>query len=376
VYDSTSSARHYTRESIATGPPSLWRYGALLPVETPAEQRLAPGFTPLVAAPRLAEALGVRALQLKLDTANPTHSFKDRVVRGRLREGPRARPADAGLLVDREPRGRRRGACRGRRARGGRFCPQGWSRRSCWRPPRTARRSTRCSGATTTAAGSRSSSPSSCRGRFVNVGLRAYYAEGSKTLAFEIAEQRGWAAPDVVVSPVASGALFSKLGRGFGELLAARPGRRHAAAARRRQAEGCAPVAARSTRASASSDPAAVVRELARVGNPADGDHAVAAARGLRRAVNAVPENEIGSNMALLAESSGVFGKGPRRALRRRAAPGGRWPAPSAREDRSSSSYTGDGLKTPRHVADRASRDRADAEACSNSSESRYDFTS
>ena len=65
---------------IASGPPSLWRYGALLPVQTPAEPRLAPGFTPLVEAPRLAEALGLRELYLKLDTANPTHSFKDRVV--------------------------------------------------------------------------------------------------------------------------------------------------------------------------------------------------------------------------------------------------------------------------------------------------------
>ena len=80
VYDLDEIRPQLTREKIATGPPSLWRYGALLPVETPVDPRLPPGLTPLVQAPRLAEALGVRELWLKLDTANPTHSFKDRVV--------------------------------------------------------------------------------------------------------------------------------------------------------------------------------------------------------------------------------------------------------------------------------------------------------
>ena len=80
VYDRDEQRRTVSRESIAAGPPSIWRYAPLLPVAPPAEQRLAPGFTPLVAAPRLASALGVRELWLKLDTANPTHSFKDRVV--------------------------------------------------------------------------------------------------------------------------------------------------------------------------------------------------------------------------------------------------------------------------------------------------------
>ena len=80
VYDLDELRPRLTRESIASGPPSLWRYGALLPVETPTDPRLPPGFTPLVQASRLAEAIGVRELYLKLDTANPTHSFKDRVV--------------------------------------------------------------------------------------------------------------------------------------------------------------------------------------------------------------------------------------------------------------------------------------------------------
>src|SRR5437868_8417734 len=80
VYDREEQRRSVTRESISAGPPSIWRYAGLLPVAAPAEQRLAPGLTPLVEAPRLAEELGIGRLWLKLDTANPTHSFKDRVV--------------------------------------------------------------------------------------------------------------------------------------------------------------------------------------------------------------------------------------------------------------------------------------------------------
>jgi len=80
AYDFGALRRTLTRERIEAGPRSIWRYADLLPVAAPAEQRLAPGFTPLVQAPRLAEELGVRELWLKLDTANPTHSFKDRVV--------------------------------------------------------------------------------------------------------------------------------------------------------------------------------------------------------------------------------------------------------------------------------------------------------
>ena len=80
VYDVDELRRTLTREAVEAGPPSLWRYSPLLPVQTPAEPRLAPGLTPLVPATRLAEHLGVAELYLKLDTANPTHSFKDRVV--------------------------------------------------------------------------------------------------------------------------------------------------------------------------------------------------------------------------------------------------------------------------------------------------------
>jgi threonine synthase len=188
---------------------------------------------------------------------------------------------------------------------------------------------------------------------FVNVGLRAYYAEGSKTLAFEIAEQLGWQQPDVVAIPIASGALFGKVAQGFAELRSL--GLLDGDAPRQigGQAAGCAPVAAafaedapvRPVR------PETVARSLA-IGSPADGDFAVGAARASGGAVYAVPEEEIGENMGLLAETSGIFGETAagvtvgalREAVRRNEV---------GADDRVVLLVTGDGLKTPGPVADR-----------------------
>ncbi|MBV8256270.1 MAG: pyridoxal-phosphate dependent enzyme, partial [Actinobacteria bacterium] len=219
VYDREEQRRTVSRESIEAGPRSIWRYADLLPVAAPAEQRLAPGLTPLVSAPRLAEALGVRELWLKLDTANPTHSFKDRVVAvaaakaleigattlscsstGNLANAVAARAAAEGIEAavlcpaDLEPEKLVATAIYGAKILAVEGTYDDCSRLSVelsfeldW--------------------------------AFVNVGLRSYYAEGSKTLAFEIAEQLGWELPDAVVAPIASGAMFSKVHQGFGELL-------------------------------------------------------------------------------------------------------------------------------------------------------------
>jgi threonine synthase len=186
---------------------------------------------------------------------------------------------------------------------------------------------------------------------FVNVGLRSYYAEGSKTLAFEIAEQLGWQLPDVVVGPIASGAMFSKVHQGFGELLelglVAGIGPRLYGG----QAEGCAPVAAAFTeeRRVTPLRPDTVARSLA-IGSPADGDLAVATAKASGGAIHAVPEDEVGPNMALLAETSGVFGEtaagvtlGALRAAVAAGEVGG--------DDTVVLLVTGDGLKTPQPVA-------------------------
>ena len=353
VYDRDEQRRTVSRESIAAGPPSIWRYAALLPVDAPAEPRLAPGLTPLAAAPRLAGELGVGELWLKLDTANPTHSFKDRVVAvaaakavelgrttlacsstGNLANAVAARAAAEGLEAvvlcpaDLEPEKLVATA-----VHGARIIAVDGSYDDC------SRLSVELSFELDWA--------------FVNVGLRSYYAEGSKTLAFEVAEQLGWEQPDVVAAPIASGAMFSKVHQGFAELREL--GLVDGAAPRLvgGQAEGCSPVATafhdggrvRPVR------PATIARSLA-IGNPADGDLAAATARASGGAVYAVPEEDVAANIALLAETTGVFGEtAPAVTL------GALQTAVERGElgasDRVVLLVTGDGLKTPGLVADR-----------------------
>ncbi len=310
VYDWETLRRTVTRERIAAGPPSLWRYADLLPVPAPEEPRLAPGFTPLQPAPRLAEELGVAELWLKLDTANPTHSFKDRVVAVAAEQ---AKALGLGTLSC-SSTGNLAGAVAARAAAEGLeaavFCPADLE------PEKLA--AAAAYGPTIYAVDgtydhcSRLSVELSFElpWGFVNVNLRSYYAEGSKTLAFEIAEQLGWRTPDAIAIPIASGALFHKVGQGFAELRAlglleddGRP------ALVGGQAEGCQPVATafrEGTRVQPVR-PSTIARSLA-IGNPADGDFAVATARESGGAIHAVPEDEVGENMALLAATSGVFG--------------------------------------------------------------------
>jgi threonine synthase len=353
VYDLDEVRRTLTHDAVAAGPQSLWRYAPLLPVAPSSEPRLAPGLTPLVPAPRLAEALGVGDLHLKLDTANPTHSFKDRVVAvacakalehgattlacsstGNLANAVAARAAaegvDAAVL-----------------------CP------ASLEPEKLT--ATAVYGATIYAVDgsyddcSRLSVELSFEldWAFVNVGLRSYYAEGSKTLAFEIAEQLGWELPAAVVAPIASGAMFSKLHQGFSQLLDVGLTDGEGPRLYGGQAEGCSPVATAfaEDRRVTPLRPDTVARSLA-IGNPADGDLAVATARTSGGSIHAVREDEIGENMALLAETSGVFGETATGvalgALRRAVADGA-----LGTDDTVVLLVTGDGLKTPQPVADR-----------------------
>ena len=353
VYDWDAVRESFTHESIAAGPHSIWRYAPLLPVDPPAEPRLAPGLTPLLAAPRLASALGIGELYLKLDTANPTHSFKDRVVAvacakalelgattlacsstGNLANAVAARAAAEGIEA-------------------AVLCPADLE------PEKLS--ATAVYGATIYAVDgtyddcSRVSVELSFEldWAFVNVGLRSYYAEGSKTVAFEIAEQLGWRLPDAVACPIASGALFSKVHQGFGELrdlglVDGEPPRLYGG-----QAEGCAPVASAfaEERKVVPLRPDTVCRSLA-IGNPADGNLAVATASASAGAIYAVAEEEIGQNMALLAETSGVFGEtaaGVTLGTLREAVRLGEL----GEADTVVLLVTGDGLKTPQPVADR-----------------------
>jgi threonine synthase len=363
VYDLDELRPTFTRETIAAGPPSLWRYGPLLPVEAPSEQRLAPGLTPLVPAPRLAEVLGIRELHLKLDTANPTHSFKDRVVAVAC-----AKAHELGLrTLACSSTGNLAAAVAARAAAEGLeaavFCPAGLEREKLLAAAAYGATIYEVLGSYDDCSRLTVELSFELPWAFVNVGLRAYYAEGSKTLAFEIAEQLGWTLPDVVVSPVASGALFSKLGRGFGEFLelglVEGPPPRLVGA----QAEGCSPVAAafRDDRRVTPVRPQSTASSLA-IGNPADGDHAVATARASGGSVHAVPEDEIGPNMALLAESTGVFGEaaaGICLGALRQAIDEGTVTA----DDAVVLLVTGDGLKTPGHLRDRFASLEIEADA-------------
>jgi len=346
VYDWDRVRERFTPARVAEGPPSLWRYAPLLPVAPPEEPRLAPGFTPLVPAPRLAEELGVGELWLKLDTANPTHSFKDRVVAVAARKAQ-----ELGLTtLSCSSTGNLAGAVAARAAAEGLEAalfvpadlePEKLAAAAAYGPKLYAvdGHYDHCS---------RLSVELSFElpWGFVNVNLRSYYAEGSKTLAYEVVEQLGWTAPDVIAIPIASGALFHKVGQGLSELRAL--GLLDGSQTRLigGQAEGCQPVATafRENAPVKPVRPDSIARSLA-IGSPADGDFAVATARGSGGSIHAVPEDEVGENMALLARITGVFGEtaaGVTLGALRAAVDAGEIDA----EDRVVLLVTGDGLKT------------------------------
>jgi threonine synthase len=316
-----------------------------------------------VPAPRLAEELRLRELWLKLDTANPTHSFKDRVV---AVAAQKARELGLETLAC-SSTGNLANAVAARAAAEGMeaavFCPADLEPEklvatAAFRPTIYAVQGTYddCSRLTIELS-------FELPWAFVNVGLRSYYAEGSKTVAFEIAEQLGWDAPDAVVAPIASGSLYSKIGEGFEQLR--RLGLVDADVPRvfGGQAEGCSPVAA----AFAAGEsvvpvrPQTLARSLA-IGNPADGDKAVATARATGGAIYAVPEEEIGLNMATLASHTGVFGETAAGvafgALREAVERGDLGP-----EHKVVLVVTGDGLKTPGPVAGLLQPVRIEADA-------------
>ena len=350
VYDWNEVARRATRERIEAGPRSLWRYEALLPTTAPADAEGGPGWTPLVSAPRLASAVGVGEVLLKLDHTNPTHSFKDRVVgvaaakaaelgadtlacasTGNLGNAVAARAAACGMRsVVLYPRTVEPEKLLATAVYGGEMYAVRGSYDDC------SRLVIELAGELDWA--------------FVNVNLRAYYAEGSKTLAFEIAEQLGWELPDAVIAPVASGSLFTKIWQGFEQFR--RLGLVDGEAPRiyGGQAQGCSPVATAfaDERPVSPVRPATVAQSLA-IGAPADGDLAIATARASRGAIYAVAEEDVGPNMSLLAGTSGVFGETAAGvtvgALRAAAAAG-----EIGENDRVVVLVTGTGLKTPQLI--------------------------
>jgi threonine synthase len=307
-YDAVTAA--VSREKIAAGPATLWRYADLLPVAPASAVDLGTGFTPLVRADRLASELGLRDVWVKNDTRNPTNSFKDRVVSialskalefgfkvaacastGNLANSVAAHAAHAGLrsyvfipsnleqgkIVTTAVYGGSVVAIEGNYDDVNRLCAElagvyEWA--------------------------------------FVNVNMRPYYAEGSKTLAFETAEQLGWQTPDHVVVPAASGSLLTKIHKGFDELytvglLDEAPRVRVSGA----QALGCSPIATAWLEHSDTIRPVkpdTIAKSLA-IGNPADGYFALDVVRTSEGGCAAVTDGEIVEGMSLLARTEGIF---------------------------------------------------------------------
>jgi threonine synthase len=303
-----------SRASFEAGPPNIWRYASLLPVrpDVAARPNTEPGGTRLIRADRLAAALGLRALWVKDERGNPTHSFKDRVVAVAL-----AAASEMGFTVLACPStGNLANAVAAAAARAG--------IRSVVLIPASLEQQkivgTAVYGGTMVTVDGTYDDVNRLASEladdrddwaFVNVNVRPYYAEGSKTIGFEIAEQLGWRLPPQIVVPVASGAQLVKIDKAFRELAALglvedAPYRVYGA-----QATGCAPVAA------AFRDgqdvvqpvrPSTVAKSLA-IGNPADGPYVLDVVRRTGGAVADVSDDEVVDAIRLLAATEGIFGE-------------------------------------------------------------------
>ena len=348
AYDYDRIKKSLTREIIASRPKTMWRYRELLPIA--GEPTVGPlvGFTPLVKADRLAQALGIRELWIKNDAVNyPTLSFKDRVVSvalsrakelgfetvacastGNLANSVAANAASAGLksyvfipsdleqgkILNSLIYGANVIAIKGHYDEVNRLCAEiagkfGWA--------------------------------------FVNVNMRPYYAEGSKSMAYEIAEQLGWRAPQHTIIPMASGSLLTKIHKGYQELvkiglIAESQPKIYGA-----QATGCSPI---STAQKAGLDffkpvkPDTIAKSLA-IGTPADGFYALKVMRETGASAEDVTDDEIRDAIKLLAETEGIFAEtagGVTVGVAKKLIASGKIP----KEDSAVICVTGNGLKT------------------------------
>ena len=358
IYDYDGMRGNVTRASIEAGPRSIWRYADLLPVlpgSDPTERvDLGAGFSPLVPAPRLGKVLGLDDLWLKNDTLNPTFSFKDRVVSvalsaaralgfttaacastGNLAHSVAAHAAHAGMesfvfipadleqakILSTAVYGPNLVAVKGNYDDVNRLCAEvageyGWA--------------------------------------FVNVNVRPYYAEGSKTIGYEIAEQLGWELPDHVVAPMASGSMLVKIDKAFTELVRIGLVDDKAVRVSGAQATGCSPISTALKDGSGFVRPVkpdTIAKSLA-IGNPADGYYAIDAVRRTGGWMEDVSDPEIVDAIQLLARTEGIFAEtagGVTVATLRKLAEQGR----VQRGERTVAVISGLGLKTLDVVADR-----------------------
>jgi threonine synthase len=303
-----------THDDIAAGPNSLWRYAGLLPVgQTDARVDSGTGMTPLIRADRLAEELGFTApVWVKDDSANPTHSFKDRVVSvaitaarelgferiacastGNLANSVAAHAARVGMPsivfipADLEPAKIVQTAIYGGTLVGINGSYDDVNRLCSQLAEEDAFENT----------------------GFVNVNVRPYYAEGSKTLGYEVAEQLGWRLPGQYVAPMASGSMLTKINKAWKELTAAGLVPPSTWKVYGAQSAGCSPIAtafAEGRDVVTPVRPTGIAKSL-NIGNPADGPYALDAVRSTGGAIAAVNDDEIRAGIRLLARTTGVF---------------------------------------------------------------------
>jgi threonine synthase len=300
------------RERIEAGPNNIWRYAPLLPVPTDVAQtrNMNPGNTKLIRADNLARELGMKRLWIKDDSGNPTHSFKDRVVAVAL-----AAARELGFSVLACPStGNLANAVAAAAARAG--------IRSVVLIPSNLEQqkilTTAAYGGTLVAVEGNYDDVNRLAGQiaaeqedwaFVNVNVRPYYAEGSKTLGFEVAEQLGWRVPQQLVIPIASGAQLVKIDKGFtelGELGLVEPTPYKVFGA---QATGCSPVSAAFKAGQDTVRPVrpdTIAKSLA-IGNPADGPYVLDVTRRTGGAVEDVSDAEVVDAIKLLARTEGIF---------------------------------------------------------------------
>ena len=308
-YDFSGLDPDEARRRVQAGSRGIWRYSDFLPFDARPGDPLEPGLTPLIRADRLAERLGLGELWIKNDAANPTHSFKDRVVAvavakakelgfetvacastGNLANAVAAHSAAAGLdsyvfvPADLEEQkllatgiyGTNLVGMRGTYDDVNRLCTE-LSQTHPW--------------------------------AFVNVNLRPYYSEGSKTLAYETIEQLGWKLPDRVVAPIASGSMFTKLAKGMRDWIELGLVDGELPTFCGAQALGCSPVAtafAEGWDVCKPQRPDTIAKSLA-IGDPADGPYALDLARSTDGVIESVTDEEIRAGIRLLAETTGVF---------------------------------------------------------------------
>jgi threonine synthase len=297
------------RRKIQAGSRGIWRYADFLPFAERPRDPLEPGLTPLIRAGRLAERLGLDEVWIKNDAANPTHSFKDRVVAVAL-----AKARELGFrTVACASTGNLANAVAAHAAAAGLdsyvFVPADLEEQKLLA---TGVYGTRLVGVNGTYDDVNRLCTQLCETRpwaFVNVNLRPYYSQGSKTLAFETVEQLGWSLPDRIVGPIASGSLFTKLGRGFGEWIDLGMVEGSLPTFNGAQPDGCSPVAtafAEERDFCKPQRPDTIAKSLA-IGDPADGPYALDLARETGGSIDSVTDDEIRGGIRLLAETTGIF---------------------------------------------------------------------